>query len=82
VTAAPIDATLKKGQMVRLSARGRHFYEVATRIARPRAIDWRLRSGTVGHITRDRKRASVLWEDNRTSSEPLPLVFLEAIEHL
>jgi hypothetical protein len=36
--------------------------------------------GTVGHITRDRKRASVLWEDNITLSEPLPLMFWEAIQ--
>jgi hypothetical protein len=36
--------------------------------------------GTVGHITQERKRASVLWEDNITLSEPLPLMFLEAIE--
>jgi hypothetical protein len=73
-------AMLKKGQKVRLNARGRHFYEVSIRVARPRVIDWKLRLGTVGHITRDRKRASVLWEDNITLSEPLPLMFLEAIE--
>lgn len=78
--AAAIEASLQKGQKVRLSARGRHFYKVAVRIARPRAIDWKLRSGRVGHTTRDRKRASVLWEDNMTSSEPLPLTFLEAID--
>jgi hypothetical protein len=80
MAATAIEASLKKGQKVRLSARGRHFYEIAIRIARPRAIDWKLRLGTVGHITRDRKRASVLWEDNLVVSEPLPLMFLEAIE--
>jgi hypothetical protein len=80
MAATAIEASLKKGQKVRLSARGRHFYEIAIRIARPRAIDWKLRLGTVGHITRDRKRASVLWEDNLALSEPLPLMFLEAIE--
>jgi hypothetical protein len=78
--AAPIEAMLKKGQKVRLNTRGRHFYEGSNRIAGPRFINWKLRLGTVGHITRDRKRASVLWEDNITLSEPLPLMFLEAIE--
>jgi hypothetical protein len=71
---------LKKGQKVRLKTRVSHFYEGSNRIARPRFIDWKLWLGTVGHITRDRKRASVLWEDNITLSEPLPLTFLEAIE--
>jgi hypothetical protein len=80
VAPAAIEAMLRKGQKVRLNARGRHFYEVSIRVARPRVIDWKLRLGTVGHITRDRKRASVLWEDNITLSEPLPLMFLEAIE--
>lgn len=70
---------LEKGQKVRLNARGRHFYE--NRMARSRVIDWKLRLGTIGSITRDRKRASVLWEDNRTFSEPLPIGFLEAIEN-
>jgi hypothetical protein len=79
MSAVAIEAVLKKGQTVRLNDRGGHFYEVATRVARPRIIDWRRRLGTVGHITRDRKRASVLWEDNISSSDPLPLAFLEAI---
>jgi hypothetical protein len=71
---------LEKGQKVRLNARGRRFYE--SRMSRSRVIDWKLRLGTIGRITRDRKRASVLWEENRTFSEPLPLVFLEAAETL
>jgi hypothetical protein len=71
---------LKKGQKVHRNTRGSHFYEGSNRIARPRFIDWKLRLGTVGHITRDRKRASVLWEDNITLSEPLPLMFLDAIQ--
>jgi hypothetical protein len=69
---------LEKGQKVRLNARGRHFYE--NRVARSRVIDWKLRLGTVGRITRDRTRASVLWDDNKTLCEPLPLGFLEAID--
>jgi hypothetical protein len=79
MSAVAIEAMLKKGQRVRLNDQGRRFYEVAIRVARPRVIDWKLRLGTVGHITRDRKRASVLWEDNATPSDPLPLMFLEAI---
>src|ERR1700722_11092808 len=78
--AAPIEAMLKKGQKVLLNTRGRHFYAGSNRIARPRFINWKLRLQTVGHITRDRKRASVLWEDNIALFEPLPLMFLEAIE--
>jgi len=76
---AKAEATLEKGQRVRVNDRGRHFYEVAARVARPRVIDWKRRLGTVGHITRDRKRASVLWEDNITSSDPLRLMFLEVL---
>jgi hypothetical protein len=73
-------AMLRKGQKVRLNAKGRHFYESPKRSLRTRVIDWKHRAGTVAHITRDRKGASVLWEDNTTASEPLPLSFLEAIQ--
>ena len=69
---------LEKGQKVRLNAQGRRFYE--KRLARSRVIDWKLRLGTIGRISRDRKRASILWEDNKTLCEPLPLMFLETIE--
>lgn len=69
-----VEAMFKKGQTVRLNARGRRFYEGSKRT---RLIDWTARLGTVGHITRDRKRASVLWENNVALSEPLPLTFLE-----
>jgi hypothetical protein len=71
---------LRKGQKVRLNAKGRRFYESTKRSLRTRVIDWKHRSGIVVRITRDRKRASVLWENNTTASEPLPLSFLEAIE--
>jgi len=68
----------EKGQKVRLNARGQRFHE--NRIVRSRAIDWRFRLGTIGRMTRDRKRASILWEDNATLSEPLPVIFLEVLE--
>jgi hypothetical protein len=70
---------LKKGQRVHLNARGIR-YATSNRIARPRAIDWKLRRGTVGHITRDRKRATVLWEGNTSLSDALPIIFLEAVD--
>jgi len=77
MTACAIKTIFKKGQRVRLNARGRHFYEGSKRT---RLIDWKVRLGTVGHITRDRKRASVLWENNVALSEPLPLTFLEVLD--
>ena len=77
MTASAIEEIFKKGQRVRLNSRGRQFYEGSKRT---RLTDWKARLGTVGHITRDRKRASVLWENNIALSEPLPLTFLEALD--
>jgi hypothetical protein len=77
MTAPATEEIFKKGQRVRLNARGRHFYKGSKRT---RPIDWKARLGTVGHITRDRKRASVLWENNIALSEPLPLTFLEPLD--
>ena len=77
MTASAIEEIFKKGQRVRLNARGTQFYKGSKRT---RLTDWKARLGTVGHITRDRKRASVLWENNIALSEPLPLTFLEALD--
>jgi hypothetical protein len=80
MSAVAIEAMLKKGQRVRLNHQGRRFYEVAIRVARPRVIDWKRRLELLAISPEtENKRASVLWEDNVTPSDPLPLMFLEAI---
>jgi hypothetical protein len=66
---------LIKGQRVRLGAPGLRFHKPSANY-----IDWITRTGIIGRMSADGKRAQVLWDGNRTLSDPLPVSFLEAAE--
>jgi hypothetical protein len=65
---------LLKGQKVRLSARGLRSHKGNAK------VDWTKRIGIIRYLSRDRMRASVIWEGNNSLSDPLPFAFLEVVE--
>jgi hypothetical protein len=71
-----IPTNVVKGQKVRLSALGLRFHKASANY-----IDWIRRTGTIGRMSVDGKRAQVLWDGNRTLSDPLPVSFFEAVEY-
>jgi hypothetical protein len=68
----PILSQIKKGSRIRLNADGLKWQTYAQRNIK----DWSKAVGIVNRIYRDRLRLTVIWDGNKSASDPIPVKFL------
>jgi hypothetical protein len=68
---------LVKGQKVRLNELGIRFYVSNGRIRKRRYPEWDGRTGIVATLTKDKTRARIIWDGNRSKADAVPIKFLE-----
>jgi hypothetical protein len=71
------EAVIAKGQKVRLNELGLRFYVSNKGVPKRGHPKWDGRIGIVAKLTRDKTRARIIWDGNRTQSDALPIEFLE-----
>jgi hypothetical protein len=68
---------IAKGQKVRLNELGLRFY-VSNKGAPKRSHpEWDGRIGIVTTLTKDKTRARIIWDGNRSMADAVPVKFLE-----
>ena len=65
---------LEIGQRVRLSERGLRVHKSTQK------LDWSKRLGTLARFSPQGTRALVIWDGNKTASDPLPLEMLQPFD--
>jgi hypothetical protein len=68
-----------KGQKVRLNELGLRFYVSKNGAPKRRSREWGGRLGVVAAVTKDRTRARIIWDGNRSMADVVPTKFLEDV---
>jgi hypothetical protein len=68
---------IAKGQKVRLNELGLRFYVSKNGAPKRSRREWDGRIGIVAAVTKDRIRARIIWDGNRSMADAVPTKFLE-----
>jgi hypothetical protein len=69
---------IAKGQKVRLNELGLRYYVSNKGTPKRSRREWGGRIGVVAAVTKDKTRARIIWNGNRSMADAMPIKFLEA----
>ena len=72
ISEKPLLSQIKRGSRVRFNADGIKWQTYAQRNVK----DWSKAIGTVNRIYKDRSRLTVIWDGNKSASDPIPVRFI------